>query len=362
MLLKNAGTLLPLGADKVKSLAVIGPNAAEARPGGGGSSKVVSRYTVAPLDGIKESAGTQIRVGYALGVAMESKENQETPAARKQKIAEAVALARKSNVAVVFVGYSPELESEDFDRKSMDLPAGQDELIGAVAAANPRTVVVIVAGAPVTMTKWIGKVPAVVMQFYGGQEAGHAIADVLFGAANPSGKLPVTFPKQFSDSPAAANYPGGKDYKLNYAEGIYMGYRGFDKQKTEPLFPFGHGLWYTKFDYSDLQVTPSVQMGKPAEVSVQLRNSGAREGAEVVQVYLRDVESSIDRPLKELKAFKRVNLKPGETQKVAFTLDQGAMSFFDPAKKSWVAEPGAFEVWVGSSSSDIRLKGTFQLQ
>ncbi|MBZ5624364.1 MAG: glycoside hydrolase family 3 C-terminal domain-containing protein [Acidobacteriia bacterium] len=361
VLLKNASDLLPLAAGKTKSVAVIGPNAAEARPGGGGSSKVDSQYKVAPLDGIKESAGAQVQVGYALGVTMEGQDKNETPAARKQKIDEAVALAKKSDVAVVFVGYSPELESEDFDRKSVDLPAGQDDLIGAVAAANPRTVVVVVAGGPVTMTKWIGKTPAVLMQFYGGQEAGHAIADVLFGAANPSGKLPVTFPKQLSDSPAAANYPGGKDYKLTYAEGIYVGYRGFDKKKTEPLFPFGHGLSYTKFEYSNLQVTPKVEMGKAAEVTVQLRNSGSHEGAEVVQVYLRDVQSSVDRPLKELKAFKRVNLKPGETQSATFTLDQSAMSFYDAAKKTWIAEPGSFEVWVGSSSSDIRLKGTFQL-
>jgi beta-glucosidase len=361
VLLKNAGDLLPLAAGKVKSVAVIGPNAAEARTGGGGSSKVDSQYKVAPLDGIKESAGPQVQVGYAPGVTMEGQDKSETPAARKQKIDEAVALAKKSDVAVVFVGYSPELESEDFDRKSMDLPVGQDDLIAAVAAANPRTVVVVVAGAPVTMTKWIARTPAVLMQFYGGQEAGHAIADILFGAANPSGKLPVTFPKQLSDSPAAANYPGGKDYKLTYAEGIYVGYRGFDKKKTEPLFPFGHGLSYTKFEYSNLQVTPKVEMGKAAEVTVQLRNSGAREGAEVAQVYLRDVQSGLDRPLKELKAFKRVNLKPGETQSATFTLDQSAMSFYDPAKKSWVAEPGSFEVWVGSSSSDIRLKGSFQL-
>ena len=187
-----------------------------------------------------------------------------------------------------------------------------------------------------------------------------AIARILFGAANPSGKLPVTLPKQFSESPAYGNYPG-KDLTVTYAEGIYVGYRGFDKRKTEPLFPFGHGLSYTKFEYSNLQVTPKVAMGKPAQVSLNVRNSGLREGAEVVQLYLRDVQSSIDRPLKELKGFRRVNLKPGETQTVSFTLDQAAMSFYDPTKKDWVAEAGAFEVWVGASSADIRLKGGFEL-
>jgi beta-glucosidase len=360
VLLKNAGGLLPLERAKVKSIAVIGPNAAEARPGGGGSSRVNSKYTVSPLDGIKEGVWTAVPVAYALGTAMEVPGQALAEAARKQQVAEAVALARKSDVAVVFVGYSPELESEDFDRTSMDLPAGQDELIAAVAAANPRTVVVVVAGAPVTMTKWIGRVPAALMQFYGGQEAGHGIADVLFGAANPSGKLPVTFPKQLADSPASANYPG-KDLHVDYAEGIYVGYRGFDKRNVEPLFAFGYGLSYTTFEYTKLQVAPKAAPGKPVDVSLQLRNTGTREGAEVVQLYLRDVASSVDRPMKELKGFRRVNLKPGETQTVTFSLDQAALSFYDPAKKDWVAEPGKFEVWIGSSSRDIRLKGTFEL-
>jgi beta-glucosidase len=360
VLLKNTGDLLPLASAKVKSVAVIGPNAAEARPGGGGSSRVRSKYKVSPLDGIEESVASGFQVAYALGTAMEAQGQKPADAARKQQLDEAVALARKSDVAVVFVGYSPELESEDFDRTTMDLPAGQDELIAAVAAANPKTVVVVVAGAPVTMTKWIGRVPTVLMQFYGGQEAGHGIADVLFGAASPSGKLPVTFPKRFSDSPAYGNYPGN-DLHVNYAEGIYIGYRGFDKRKVDPLFAFGHGLSYTRFTYSNLQVTPKAGAGKPVEVSLQLRNSGSHEGAEAVQLYLRDVKSSVDRPLKELKRFRRVNLKPGETQNVAFTLDQAAMSFYDPARKDWVAEPGTFEVWVGSSSQDIRLKGSFEL-
>ncbi len=358
VLLKNMRDALPL--EGVKSLAVIGPNAAVARPGGGGSSRVNFKSAVSPLDGIKESAGSQIRVGYALGVAMEGEPQGQTPAERKKQIDEAVVLAKGSDAAVVFAGYSPALESEDFDRKSMDLPAGQDDLIAAIAAANPRTVVVVVAGAPVTMTKWIDRVPGVVMQFYGGEEAGHAIADVLFGAANPSGKLPVTFPKRLSDSPAFATYPG-KNFEAPYAEGIYMGYRGFDKRNVEPLFPFGHGLSYTKFEYGSLKVAPKAAPDQPVEVSLEVRNGGTREGAEVVQLYLHDVKASVDRPAKELKAFRRVNLKPGENATVTLTLDKAAMSFYDSTKKDWVAEPGAFEVWVGSSSKDIRLKGSFEL-
>jgi beta-glucosidase len=358
VLLKNSAGLLPLAG--VKSLAVIGPNAAEARPGGGGSSKVDYKYAVSPLNGIKESAGSNIQVVYARGVAMEGAEKDQTPAARKQELTDTLAAARKADAAVVFVGYAPELESENFDRKTMDLPAGQDELISAVASANPKTVVIVVAGAPVTMAKWIDRVPSVIMQFYGGQEAGHGIADVLFGAVNPSGKLPVTFPMQLKDSPAFATYPG-KNLQADYKEGIYVGYRGFEKRGIKPLFPFGHGLSYTKFDYSDLQIAPAVDNGKNAELSLKVRNSGSREGAEVVQLYLHDVQSSVDRPAKELKAFQRVNLKPGETADVKFSIDKAAMSFYDPGRGDWVAEPGGFEVMIGSSSQDIRLKGAFTL-
>jgi beta-glucosidase len=362
VLLKNEGDALPLGTPRIRSVAVIGPSAAIPRTGGGGSSLVRPRYSVTALDGIKQAAGAQVKVDYQLGVTMQGEDAaNETPEARARLRNQAVELARKSAAAIIVVGNSFKLESENFDRPSMDLPAGQDELIEAVAAANKNTIVVIVAGSPVTMTKWIGRVPAVVQAWYGGQEAGHAIGDILFGVENPSGKLPVTFPKQWSDSPAYGNYPGEKLH-VGYAEGIYVGYRGFDKRDIEPLFPFGHGLSYTKFDYSGLKISPSkVAAGKQVEVTVQVRNSGARAGAEIVQLYLRDVESSVDRPLKELKGFHRVTLNPGEERKVSFTLDKSAMSFFSTAKDDWVAEPGAFEVWIGASSRDIRLKGSFEL-
>ena len=275
---------------------------------------------------------------------------------------EAVALARNTDAAVIVVGYAATLESEGIDRKSMDLPLGQDELIQAVAAVNRNCVVVIVAGAPVAMTKWIDRVPAIVDAWYGGQEGGHAIGDILFGAANLSGKLPVTFPKEWKDSPAYGHYPG-ENLRVEYGEGIYVGYRGFDKRNIEPLFPFGHGLSYTRFDYSDLKALPAkVALGKPVEVSVRVRNAGTRAGAEVVQLYLHDVKSSVDRPPKELKGFRRVVLQPGQAQTVMFTLADDAMSFYNTAKKDWVAEPGAFEVLVGASSRDIRLKATFELE
>jgi beta-glucosidase len=198
--------------------------------------------------------------------------------------------------------------------------------------------------------------------WYGGQEGGNAIADILFGNANPSGKLPVSFVKEWKDSPAYGHYPG-ENLQVEYAEGIYVGYRYFDKKKIDPLFPFGYGLSYTKFDYSDLKVSPDkVSSGAPVRVSLKVRNSGTRSGAEVVQLYVHDGHSSVDRPVQELKEFRRVNLAPGETQVVNFLLDQSAMAFYSTVKKDWVAEPGQFDILIGASSRDIRLKGSFDLK
>ena len=348
VLLKNTG-VLPLSAARTPKIAVIGPNAAVARTGGGGSSLVRSKYAITALDGIKEAAGPRADIVHALGVVMEG-EDAGKPAQELRD--EAVAVARHSDVAIVVVGNAPKLEGEGFDRKSMDLPAGQDDLIEAIAAANQNTIVVVIAGSPVSMTKWIGRVSAVVFAWYGGQEAGHAIGDVLFGVVNPAGKLPVTFPKALQDSPAYGHYPGEKLH-VEYAEGIYVGYRGFDKHNIEPLFPFGYGLSYTTFDYSGLKIAfPTV--------SVSVRNSGTRAGAEVVQLYLQPPSSRVDRPVKELKGFGRVVLQPGETKRVSFTLDKAALSYYDPAIHDWVAQPGRFRALVGASSRDIRATGEFE--
>jgi len=214
----------------------------------------------------------------------------------------------------------------------------------------------------VIMSKWIAQVPAVVDMWYGGQEGGNAIADVLFGQANPSGKLPVSFVKEWKDSPAYGHYPG-ENLQVDYAEGIYVGYRYFDKQNVEPLFPFGYGLSYTKFSYSDLKISPSeTSPGQVVEVSVRVRNSGSRSGAEVVELYVHDGHASVDRPVRELKGFQRVELAAGETKEVHFTLDRAAMAFYSTAKKDWVTEPGEFEILVGSSSRDLRMKGSFVLR
>ena len=361
VLLKNAASLLPLDAAKIHSIAVIGPNAAVARTGGGGSSLVRPKYAIAPLDGIRERA-QGVQVTYALGVGMVGENPAEdTPEARAKALKEAADAAAQADVAVVVVGRTSKLEGESFDVKTMDLPAGQDELIEAVEKANPRTVVVLNTGDPVTMTRWIGETPALVEMWYGGQEGGHALASVLFGDANPSGKLPVSFPKKWEDSPAAANYPG-ENLKVNYAEGIYVGYRYFDSKNVEPLFPFGFGLSYTSFKYSGLHVTPGTVAGDgPVEVSLQVGNTGTRAGAEVVELYVHDGHAKIDRPVRELKGFQRVELKAGESKALKFTLDRAALSYWSPEKQGWVAEPGRFEIQVGASSRDIRLRAPLEL-
>jgi beta-glucosidase len=367
VLLKNAGSLLPLDARKIHSIAVIGPNAAVARTGGGGSSLVRPKVAIAPLDGIKERAGGGVDVNYTLGVGMEREDPaQDTPEVRAKLLKEAADAAAKADVAVVVVGRSSKLEGEGFDVKTMDLPAGQDELIEAVEQANPRTIVVLNTGDPVTVTKWIDRTPALLDMWYGGQEGGRALAAVLFGDANPSGKLPVTFPKKFEDSPAYGHYPG-ENLRVDYAEGIYVGYRYFDTKNVEPQFPFGFGLSYSTFAYSDLKIVHRIEFAGNVHwaddiVSVKVKNSGTRDGAEVVQLYVHDGHSKIDRPVHELKGFERVELKAGETKTVQFILDRAALSYWSPEKKNWVAEPGMFEVQVGSSSRDIRLRAPLELK
>jgi beta-glucosidase len=362
VLLKNHANLLPLDPAKIHSIAVIGPNAAVARTGGGGSSLVRPKQAIAPLDGIKARAGN-IQVNYALGVGMEGEDPaHDTAEARARDLKEAVDAASHADIAILFVGRYSGLEHEGADVKTMNLPAGQDELIAAVEKANPRTVVVLNTGDPVTMTKWIDTTPALVDMWYGGQEGGKAIASILFGDANPSGKLPVTFPKRFEDCPCYGHYPG-KDLNVDYAEGIYVGYRYYDTKNVVPQFPFGFGLSYTSFAYTDLRVVDRIQYSgknpsRQIVVSFNLRNAGRRTGAEVAELYVRELNPKIDRPVHELKGFSRVELQPGESMTVRFTMDRSALlSYWDPAKKAWTTDPGQYEIQVGSSSRDILLHG-----
>jgi beta-glucosidase len=270
---------------------------------------------------------------------------------------EAVALAAASDAAVVFVGYAEDLESEGLDRASLELPEGQDALIAAVAKANKNVVVVYQGGSPALVGKWADRVRAIVTAWYPGQEGGRAIADVLLGRVNPSGKLPVTWPKRWEDSSAYGRYPGtGKDGRVGYDEDIFVGYRYFDRNGIEPMYPFGHGLSYTTFGYGDLTVAADGDAAAAPRVAVSLdvTNTGARAGAEVVQLYVREKAPKLERPPQELKGFRRVELAPGETKRVSFALDKSAFAYYDPAARAWTTDAGAFEIRVGSSSRDIR--------
>jgi beta-glucosidase len=502
VLLKNDRNLLPLNKEKIRTLAVIGPNAAQASIEGGGSSEVKPYYKVAPLDAIKALCGNKVKIIYELGcpsniytlpldtdyllaatgsrkkgltgeyfanndfkgkpaviqvdtafdhrwmvgtnpvggvksddfsirwqgffkapvtgsykfgvaangwgrifiddklvcgnwgkrtsggefhakeitgefgmesgksyaIRIEFRKNDFEKLPRcsirvgcdiplpEDLLQRAVKAAAGADAAIVFTGLTEEYESEGFDRKNMALPPGQDELVRAVARANKNTIIVLNNGSPLDMRNWVNKVPAVIEALFPGQEGGNAVADVLFGDVNPSGKLPDTFPRRLEDNPSFINYPG-ESGKVLYGEGIFVGYRYYDARKIEPLFPFGHGLSYTTFEYSNLKISPSrVKEGDKIQVSIDIKNTGKVAGKEVVQVYIADIESRVQRPPKELKAFRKVALSPGEKKIVEFILDEEAFSFYDEKLKKWVAEPGEFEVLSGSSSRDMRAR------
>ena len=274
---------------------------------------------------------------------------------------------------VIFVGglnKSAEQDCEDSDRKGLELPYGQDRVIEALAAANPNLAVVNISGNAVAMP-WADKVPAIVQTWYLGSETGNALADVLSGDVNPSGKLPFTFPVRLSDAPAhrsAKSYPGirreGSDiWDVTYEEGIFVGYRWAEKHRVKPLFAFGHGLSYTTFEYSEpIADKKQIAAGDSLTVSLRVTNSGPVAGQEVVQLYISDKKSSLPRPVKELKGFRKVSLLPGETKEVSFTVGRDALSFYDDTADCWVAEPGRFEAIIGASSADIRGKVAFELK
>ncbi|ABU57034.1 beta-glucosidase [Roseiflexus castenholzii] len=282
------------------------------------------------------------------------------PPVAEDAIERAAALAAQSDVALVFVGLNADWESEGYDRPHMDLVGRQDELVERVAAANPRTIVVLQTGSPVTMP-WLDRVAAVLQAWYPGQECGNAIADVLFGDVNPSGRLPQTFPVRLEDNPAYINYPG-ENGRVRYGEGIFVGYRYYEKKKVAPLFPFGFGLSYTTFRYDNLRLSADViAPDDRLTAQIDITNTGMVAGQEVVQLYVRDSAARVARPAKELKGFVKVALQPGETQTVTFSLDREALAYWDDVQHAWVAEAGEFEVLVGSSSQDIRARAVFHL-
>ena len=338
VLLKNSGNLLPLIAERVKSIAVIGPMAAHAVTGGGGSSHVVPLYSVDPVEGMKNRAGTSVNVTFSDGA----------------DLAQAASAAKSADVAIVMVGM---VDTEGRDHPLV-LGDAQDNLVEAVAKANAHTVVVLKTGSAVLMP-WIEQVPAVLEAWYPGEEDGNAVADVLFGTANPSGKLPISFPRALDDLAAntPAQYPG-VDGVAHYSEGVFVGYRHFDAKNIAPLFPFGFGLSYTTFEFANLKVSSaSVSAKHPGTVTVDadVRNTGKVAGAEVAQLYVAIPATAVPQPPRQLKGFEKVVLHPGQTAHVRFTLDARSFSYWDVKSHGWKVAPGAYTVYVGSSSRDLPL-------
>jgi beta-glucosidase len=270
--------------------------------------------------------------------------------------------AKNSDVVILFAGDAAQFESEGFDRENLVLPKNQDAFIEEIAKVNKNTIVVLNTGSPVLMDRWLGSVKAVVQAWYGGQEMSYAIAEVLSGSYNPSGKLPMTFPRRWEDCSAYPTYKV-KDSIAEYSDGIYVGYRHFEKKNIEPLFPFGYGLSYTTFEYKDLKLAHAVNIEQPeVEVSLNVSNTGKYDGAEVVQVYVGNIASVVEKPVKELKAFKKVFLKKGETQNVHFSLDKNAFAYYNVDKKEWTVDPGKYFILIGSSSKDVQLKDSVDLK
>lgn len=348
VLLKNDG-VLPL-ADGQK-VAFIGKYAKAPRYQGGGSSHINSHKITSALDAVADNANVVYAQGFDDG---EDKTDEKL-------LAEAVEAARGADVAVIFAGLPDKFESEGFDRKYMSMPDCQNELIEKVAAVQPNTVVVLHNGSPVAMP-WIDKVKGIVEAYLGGQAVGGAVCDILYGRVNPSAKLPETFPLRLEDNPSYLSYIGEGDM-VEYREGIFVGYRYYDKKKMDVLFPFGHGLSYTTFEYSNLKVDKEEMKDTDTmRVSVDVTNTGSVAGKEVVQLYVADRESTVIRPVKELRGFEKVELAPGETKTVEFILEQRAFAYYSVRIHDWHVETGEFDIMVGKSSQDIVLTKTVKVE
>lgn len=353
VLLKNEGALLPLAPGA--RIAVIGAFAKQPRYQGAGSSQVNPTRLDCAFDAIAATVGDGASLDYAPGY---DPKHSEPDAAL---VAEAAAAAAEAEVAVVFAGLPGSYESEGFDRSHMALPEQHDRLIAAVCEANPNTVVVLSNGAPVAMP-WVAAPKAILEGYLAGQGGGAAMADVLFGRVNPSGKLAETFPLQQADVPADRWFPG-TGRQVHYREGLHVGYRYFDTAAAPVLFPFGHGLSYTRFEYGDLELSADAfAQGGELAVSFALTNSGDLAGSEVVQLYAHAAQSSVHRPEQELRAFTKVALAPGETRRVTLTLDDAAFAVYDTDAGKWIVEAGEFEIRLGASSRDIRLRTRLKVQ
>lgn len=379
VLLKNKGNVLPIDLNKAERILVVGENAVKMMTVGGGSSSLKVEREVSPLDGIRERVGDKAEVVWVRGyvgdasgeyngvVTGQNLKDDRTP---EELIAEAVKAAGQADY-VIFIGglnKSAGQDCEDSDRSGLNLSYGQDDVIAALAEANKNLIVVNISGNAIAMP-WVNEVPAIVQDWYIGSEAGHSLASVLMGDVNPSGKLPFTFPVKLEDNSAHAlgefvSERSDEVIDVKYNESIFVGYRWADKQKkVKPLFAFGHGLSYTTFGYGKA-VADKTEMtaDEVLTVTVPVTNTGNREGAEVVQLYVSDLKSSLPRPVKELKGFKKVRLAPGETKEVSFTIAKDALSFYDDAKQQWVAEPGKFKAIIAASATDVKSEIGFMLK
>ncbi|MDQ6757326.1 MAG: glycoside hydrolase family 3 C-terminal domain-containing protein [Bacteroidota bacterium] len=358
VLLKNENKILPLSSS-IKTMAVIGFNAERKQAMGGGSSQAKALYEVTPLEGLKNIAGKKINITYSKGYNIE-----RGATADNNLISEAVDAASKADVAIVVGGWTHgynyskwgdnAYDAEGYDKPNMYMPFGQDELIKAVLKANPKTIIVLIGGGAIDMTQWINNAPAIIQAWYPGMEGGNALAKIIFGEVNPSGKLPMTFPKTLEDAPSEKLGMISKDTsQMFYTDDIYVGYRYFDTYKVEPQFAFGHGLSYTTFSYNNLKI---VGDKNNATVTFTVKNTGAVAGAEVAQVYVHQEKSTLARPEKELKGFDKIMLQPGQQKIVKVTLHADAFKYYDEIKKSdWVLEPGMFDILIGQSSRVIKL-------
>ena len=368
VLLKNQNNLLPLDFSSIKSLAVIGDNATRKHSNGGLSSEIKAVYEVTPLEALRAKWGDKVDIRFAQGYEklstfVEGSNNGQSSGTFSSKtqesdalLKEAVEVARTSDVALLVCGLNHDYDTESFDRLNMDIPYGQVELIQEVVKANPRTIVVMIAGSPLNMAAVDICSPAIVWAWFNGMEGGNALVDVLSGKVNPSGKMPFTTPVSLDQSPAHAlgNFPG-RDLKVNYEEDILVGYRWFDTKGLPVVYPFGYGLSYTTFNYSNLNTDKKTyDQADTIQATFTLTNTGDREGAEVAQLYVSDPVCSVMRPVKELKGFKKVFLKPGESRRITLDIPVSSLAFYSEAQSQFVVEPGEFILQLGASASDIK--------
>lgn len=360
VLLKNSKDILPLQLEKIKTLAVIGDNAIQKHASGGFGAGVKARYEITPLDGLKNRVGNSAKIEFAQGYKPRYTRGEGPGQIANTEpdpalIAEAAALAGHSDAVLLFVGNNREVETEATDRPGLTLPFGQDALINAVTAANPNTVIVVVAGAPVDLHTAESTSSAILWSGFNGSEGGNALADVILGKVNPSGRLPFTFPAGLKDSPAHAldAYPGKGEE--NYAEGILVGYRWFDTKNIQPMYCFGHGLSYTEFEYTEMQSDKKDYSAEDViNISVKVNNKGALDGLETVQIYVSDLTQGVNKAKQELKAFKKVRVPVGQETDVSLELRASDLSWFDESQMKWVLTPGKYRLSAGSSSRDIR--------